>query len=147
LPQADPLAAKLKSVDDEVDAVRKQIVATTEGGAITGEERLREHTDQLYGSILTWEGKPTTYQEDNIVALEAEFERIHAAFDSLTAKTLPDLNTQLGAAKRGAIQVKPIDENEDEDADEASANPQAGRDPDQLMDHGESLPVNFKLLR
>jgi hypothetical protein len=31
---------------------------TTEGGAITGEERLREHTDQLYGAILSYEGKP-----------------------------------------------------------------------------------------
>jgi photosystem II stability/assembly factor-like uncharacterized protein len=146
LPPADSLAGKLRSFDDEVDAVRKQIVATTEGGAITGEERLREHTDQLYGAILTWEGKPTAYQQDNIVALETEFERIHGAFDSLTAKTLPGLNSQLGAAKRAVIQVKPIDENEDEDAEEAASNPKAGRDPDQLMNR-QALPVNFKLLR
>ena len=42
--------------------MRKKIVATTEGGAITGEERLREHTDQLYGAILSYEGKPGAYQ-------------------------------------------------------------------------------------
>lgn len=147
LPQADPLAGTLKKFDDEIDAVRKRIVATTEGGAITGEERLREHTDQLYGAILSWEGRPSTYQQDNIVALEAEFERIRGDFDALTATSLADLNQQLGAAKRGAIQVKPIDENADEDADEASANPQAGRtDPDQRMDR-QALPTDFKLLR
>jgi len=148
LAQADSLAGKLKRFDDEVDAIRKQIVATTEGGAVTGEERLREHTDQLYGAILSWEGKPSTYQQDNIQALEAEFERIHHDFDSLTATNLPDLNKQIGAAKRPAIQVKPIDENLDEDADEGSANPQAGRttDRDQLMER-QALPIDFKVLR
>ena len=33
--------------------MRKRIVATKEGGAITGEERLREHTDTLYGAIMS----------------------------------------------------------------------------------------------
>jgi hypothetical protein len=147
LAQADPLAGKLKSFDDAVDAIRKRIVATTEGGAITGEERLREHTDQLYGAVLSWEGKPTTYQQENIGALEAEFEGIHHNFAALTAKTLPDLNKQLGNGKRGAIKVKPIDENEDEDAEQGSSNPPAGRfDPDQSIDR-QSLPVNFRLLR
>jgi hypothetical protein len=147
LPPADPLASKLKNLDDEVDAVRKRIVATTEGGAITGEERLREHTDQLYGALLSWEGKPTAYQQQNILALEAEFARIHRDFAALIAKQLPDLNQRLGGAKRGAIHVKAIDENEDEDADAGSANPRTGRtDPDQAIDR-RALPVDFKLLR
>src|SRR5437764_6707755 len=44
----DPLKKTIKSFDDKIDNARKKIVATKEGGAITGEERLREHTDQLY---------------------------------------------------------------------------------------------------
>lgn len=36
--------------------MRKRIVATTEGGAIAGEERLREPTNPLYGAILSYEG-------------------------------------------------------------------------------------------
>ena len=144
---SDALAGKLKSLDEAVDAIRKRIVATTEGGAITGEERLREHTDQLYGAILSWEGKPSTYQQDNIVALDAEFETIHHDFDALTAKSLPDLNKQLRAEKRGSITVKPIDENEDEDADTGSANTKAGRiDADALAER-RALPVDFRLLR
>ena len=58
LPESDPLKKTVSDFDSKVDAVRKQIVATKEGGAITGEERLREHTDQLYGALLSYEGKP-----------------------------------------------------------------------------------------
>ena len=42
LPEGDPLRKTVADFDKKVDAVRKQIVATTEGGAITGEERLRD---------------------------------------------------------------------------------------------------------
>ncbi len=70
LPEGDALRKTLKDFDDKVDAVRKQIVATTEGGAITGEERLREHTDQLYGALLSYEGKPGAYQMAYIDALQ-----------------------------------------------------------------------------
>ncbi len=43
LPAGDPLAASLRAASAQVDAIRKKIVATKEGGAITGEERLREN--------------------------------------------------------------------------------------------------------
>ena len=36
---------------DKLDAIKKKIVATKEGGAITGEERIREHLDTLYGAL------------------------------------------------------------------------------------------------
>ena len=52
------------------DVLRKEIAATTEGGAITGEERLREHTDTVYGAITGSEGAPTNYQLARIAALE-----------------------------------------------------------------------------
>ncbi len=81
-----------------MDAVRKQIVATTEGGAITGEERLREHTDQLYGAILSYEGKPGDYQIANIDVLKRELDEITKQFDELNAKDLPAVNQALQAA-------------------------------------------------
>ena len=80
-----------------MDAVRKQIVATTEGGAITGEERLREHTDQLYGAILSYEGKPADYQIANIDALRRELDDVTKEFQQLIAKDLPTLNDALKA--------------------------------------------------
>ena len=62
--------------------MRKKIVATTEGGAITGEERLREHTDQLYGAILSYEGKPATYQIAYIDTLKRELDEVTKAIRS-----------------------------------------------------------------
>src|SRR5207237_6803617 len=41
MPEGDEMRKAVGDFDGKVDAVRKQIVATTEGGAITGEERLR----------------------------------------------------------------------------------------------------------
>src|SRR6185437_709580 len=60
--ESDPAHRKLEDLDGKLDALRKKIIATTEGGAITGEERLREHTDQLYGAIISWDGPPARYQ-------------------------------------------------------------------------------------
>src|SRR5207244_5345192 len=68
-PKGDALLRRLEEFDGKLDAIRKKIVATREGGAITGEERLREHTDQLYGAIAAWDGPPSAYQLENIAAL------------------------------------------------------------------------------
>ena len=91
----DPIRITLSDFDAKVDGVRKKIVATTEGGAITGEERLREHTDQLYGAILSYEGKPGGYQIAYIDALKRELSDATKEFDQLLAKDLPALNESL----------------------------------------------------
>jgi photosystem II stability/assembly factor-like uncharacterized protein len=104
-PEADPLRKTIADFDGKVDAVRKEIVATTEGGAITGEERLREHTDQLYGAILSYEGKPGDYQIANIDALRRELEDITKEFEQLLAKDLPAVNEALKA--KGQPEIPP----------------------------------------
>src|SRR5947208_3289055 len=93
--EEDPLHKKLADFDGKLDELRRRIVATKEGGAITGEERLREHTDQLYGALLSWEGPPSAYQIDNIAAMRAELSDIDAGFAALTARELPALNSLL----------------------------------------------------
>jgi hypothetical protein len=95
LPEGDPLRKNITDFDGKVDAVRKKIVATTEGGAITGEERLREHTDQLYGAILSYEGKPGGYQVVYTDALKRELSDVTKEFDQLLANDLPALNESL----------------------------------------------------
>jgi len=95
LPESDPVRKNLSDFDGKVEAVRKKIVATTEGGAITGEERLREHTDQLYGAILSYEGKPGTYQVGYIDVLKRELGDVTKEFDKLLAEDLPALNESL----------------------------------------------------
>jgi hypothetical protein len=105
LPEGDALRKTLADFEGKVDAVRKQIVATTEGGAITGEERLREHTDQLYGAILSYEGKPADYQIANIEALKKQLDEVTKQFDEVTSKELPALNETLKGAGKPPLVV------------------------------------------
>jgi photosystem II stability/assembly factor-like uncharacterized protein len=103
----DPLKKTLKGFDDKIDNVRKKIVATKEGGAITGEERLREHTDQLYGAILSYEGKPGDYQIAYIAALRRELDDVKKEFEDLLAKDLPGVNTSLKSKGQPQIAQPP----------------------------------------
>jgi hypothetical protein len=105
LPEGDPVRKNISDFHGKVDAVRKKIVATTEGGAITGEERLREHTDQLYGAVLSYEGKPGAYQIAYIDSLKRELGDVTKEFDQLLAQDLPTLNESLKA--KGAQPIEP----------------------------------------
>jgi hypothetical protein len=107
LPESDPLKKSVNDFDGKVDAVRKQIVATKEGGAITGEERLREHTDQLYGALLSYEGKPGDYQLAYIEALKRELADASNEFTGLVAKDLPALNDALKGKGQPTISPPP----------------------------------------
>src|SRR5213082_2141073 len=107
LSEADPLRKNISDFDGKVDAVRKKIVATTEGGAITGEERLREHTDQLYGAILSYEGKPAAYQITYIDTLRRELDDVTKQFDQLLAHDLPALNESLKTKGQQPIPTPP----------------------------------------
>ena len=128
----DALLRRLEDFDGKLDALRRQIVATTEGGAVTGEERLREHTDQLYGAIISWDGPPARYQLDNISGLRSQLEEIAASFARLTAQELPALNKSLEGAGAPALAVPPATALEDEEEEHyASGGVAAGRlDPD-----------------
>ena len=107
LQKGDPLLKNVSDFDGKVDAVRKRIVATTEGGAITGEERLREHTDQLYGALLSYEGKPGDYEISYIDALRRELDDVTKEFEQLLAKELPALNDLLKAKDQQSISPPP----------------------------------------
>jgi hypothetical protein len=107
LPEGDPLRKNVSDFDGKVDGVRKKIVATTEGGAITGEERLREHTDQLYGAILSYEGKPGGYQIAYIDALKRELNDVTKEFDQLLSQDLPALNESLKSKGQQPIAPPP----------------------------------------
>jgi len=74
---------RLAGLLGKVDATKKKIVATKEGGAITGEERIREHTDHLYSALLSWEGKPAPYLVARTDALRRELAEVRAEFDAL----------------------------------------------------------------
>jgi hypothetical protein len=98
---------RLQELASKVEAMRKKIVATTEGGAITGEERIREKTTQLYGAILNYEGRPGDYQIARIDSLKKELDDVAGEFDAFVTKELPAVNKTLSQKKLEPIQ--PID--------------------------------------
>jgi hypothetical protein len=75
--------------------VKKKVVATKEGGAITGEERIREHADILYGAFIQWEGSPAKYQLDRIDVLRRELAEVRAEFDKLASTEVRALDESL----------------------------------------------------
>ena len=81
--KAQPQDARLPPLGAKLEAMKKKIVATKEGGAITGEERIREHTDHLYSALLSWEGKPARYLLERTEALRRELADVRAEFDAV----------------------------------------------------------------
>jgi photosystem II stability/assembly factor-like uncharacterized protein len=100
----EALGKRLQDLAQKTDELRRKIVATKEGGAITGEERLREKTTQLYGELLTYEGRPTDYQAARIDSLKKELSDVAAEFNAFLAKELPAANKSLAQKKLEAIQ-------------------------------------------
>ena len=140
----DPVHHKLEDLDEKLDGLRRKIVATTEGGAITGEERLREHTDQLYGAITSWDGPPSAYQLDNSRALRAQLTDVDAEFNHITSTDLPPVNKALQNKGGHALTVPPPTAFDD-DAQPGGAGgvPSERMDPDALA--GAQLPRNLRL--
>jgi photosystem II stability/assembly factor-like uncharacterized protein len=118
---------RLEDLAGKVESMRKKIVATTEGGAITGEERIREKTSALYGAVLNYEGRPGDYQIARIDSLKKELDDVAGEFDAFVAKELPAVNKTLSQKKLKAIQ--PIDRKawDAADSDSGAGAPGAAR--------------------
>lgn len=95
LPEKDPLRARLQQLATQVDALRSKIVATKEGGMITGEERIREHLGELYGDVNQYEGRPTDYQAARAESLSRELEDVITDFHKLTNHDMQEINASL----------------------------------------------------
>lgn len=96
---SDALAKKLRSASASVDDIRRRVVATKEGGMITGEERLREFLADLYGAVNSYEGRPSQEQTERADALGREMADVVRDFDAWAAKELPAINAALAKKK------------------------------------------------
>ncbi len=116
LPADDPLRQRLETASAQVGELRRKIVATKEGGMITGEERLRENLSDLYGNVVFFEGRPSQTQVERTDVLARELTDVVKDFDAWTAKELAGINAAL--AKKKLDQIKPITREEWEKMDE-----------------------------
>jgi len=102
----DLLIARLRLAQAQVDELRKKIVATKEGGAITGEERLRENLADLYGNVNNYEGRPSQTQVERAEAISRELTDVVKSFEAWMAKEMPGLNSAL--LKQSLERIEPL---------------------------------------
>ncbi len=93
----------------KADDLRKEIVATKEGGAITGEERLREHADDVYGAINSVEDRPTDYQMARVDALDRELKDVEARWAAFQTGDLAAFNAKLRGASLPPLTVAEVE--------------------------------------
>ncbi len=105
LPADDALRASLTALSARVETLRKEIVATKEGGAITGEERLREHMDSLYGGLIGYEGKPADTLVAYIGVLDRRLKTLETDFAAIRDGDLAKANAALKARGLPEIEV------------------------------------------
>ena len=105
LPEKDSLRKQLYKLSADCDTLRSKIVATKEGGMITGEERIRELLGQLYGAVTGYDGQPTDYQVARTESLGHELQDVIDDFQKLTQKELPVINAGLKKKKLEVIIV------------------------------------------
>ncbi len=103
LAPANALAKKLFAFADALEDQRRALVATREGGRLTGEEQMRERLTALYGAVNGYDGRPTGSQVAYMKVLTGELATATQVFDDYTAKQLPALNAELAKAGKGAI--------------------------------------------
>ncbi|HVG33336.1 MAG TPA: hypothetical protein VM911_09655, partial [Pyrinomonadaceae bacterium] len=106
LPADDPLRQRLEVASAQVDELRRKIVATKEGGMITGEERLREFLTELYSNIVFYEGRPSQVQVERTEVLGREMGDVVKDFDAWIAKELSDINAAL--VKKKLEPIRPL---------------------------------------
>ena len=123
----DSLRQRLSQFAAAADTARGKIVATKEGGAITGEERLREFLGTVYGDVNGYDGRPTQEEVQRTDVLARELEDVVREFTTLSNQQLASINRDLARKKLQPIRV--ISEQEWQKANqqqEAGGAPAAG---------------------
>jgi photosystem II stability/assembly factor-like uncharacterized protein len=88
---------KLTALSSDMADLRLEILATKEG-RITGEKRLRERIGDVYGGIISYQGKPTTAQIKRLDELDGQMEEYQKKVDDIIGNNLPELNEKLEKA-------------------------------------------------
>jgi hypothetical protein len=124
LPANDALRKSVQELSQHAGALRSKIVATKEGGAITGEERIREYLTNVYGDVNNYDGKPTNSQTERTDALGRELDDVIKELDQLTTKQLPAINS--GLQKKKLEPIQPLTQQQWEKMHQGDTGAQAG---------------------
>ena len=98
------LSKQLHNTELIMDSLHLKMVVVKEG-KVVGEERLREKIGFLYGSILSYKGKPTDTQLNGLNDLSKEIDKISMTISDFKINELPRLNKALIKDKKEEIKV------------------------------------------
>jgi len=98
------LSKQLYNVEVIMDSLHLKMVVVKEG-KVVGEERLREKIGFLYGSIISYKGKPTDTQINGLNDLSKEIDKISTTISDFKTNELPGLNKALIKGKKEEIRV------------------------------------------
>ena len=84
-----------KELIDKLETIRKTLVATKEGGFLTGEEQLREKISDVYTTIVYYNGKPNVSVMQRIPGLEGEIKDADNRTNEVFGKYLNKLGIKL----------------------------------------------------
>src|SRR5438270_285466 len=141
LPVNDPLRNNVQGLSQQADALRSKIVATKEGGAITGEERIREYLTTIYADVNNYDGKPTNSQVERTDALGRELDDVIKELDQLTAKQLSAINS--GLQKKKLEPIQPLTQQQWEKMHQGTT----GSQPGMMMRMELAMPSSMPRLR
>ncbi|MEE4273931.1 MAG: hypothetical protein V2I67_19795 [Thermoanaerobaculales bacterium] len=79
--------AALEGFADVLDELHGSLVVAGEGGIMSGREELREKLGNLYGEIVSYDGRPSDSQIGRLADFTAEIEAKEAEFDEIAAET------------------------------------------------------------
>ncbi len=95
---------KLAGFAAKLDETYKTLVATREGGWLSGEEQLRERIGAIYGAINGFDGRPTASQLTEAELVTEELAKKTSSFESALGD-LPALNRILASKKLDPLTV------------------------------------------
>jgi hypothetical protein len=98
------LVKKLKEVAIHMDTLHSKLVATKEG-KVTGEERLRERIAFIYGSMISYMGRPTESQLNGLNDFIKEVDQLKSDIKNFREKELTSINQALVEANKEVIKV------------------------------------------
>jgi photosystem II stability/assembly factor-like uncharacterized protein len=97
----------LAAYGDRLTALRQKLAASsTDGGYVSGEQQLRERMGELYGAVVSFDGRPSASQQREHDNVQREFAERRAESDKLLAE-IASINGSL--EKAGAEPLKLLD--------------------------------------
>jgi len=124
-----PAAAKGKpgssvtAAASRLDAFHKRMVATGEGGWLSGEVQLREKLGTLYGYVNGYEGRPSKSQLDQLQVLRGELEKAENDWAGLVEHEVAAANRGLTERQQAPIHVLSLEEWKKKDSGSGGAKP------------------------